>query len=53
MVDEGLQEVYCDQYCDKCKHWEKKESEDPCNECLGIPANQYTHKPVYFKEKTN
>ena len=23
---------------------------DPCNECLGEPANLHSHKPVYYEE---
>lgn len=36
-------------YCNQCKHKEKRDIEDPCNECLGEPGNYHTHKPVYFE----
>lgn len=48
-----LKEVYFDEYCHKCQHEEKKESEDPCYDCLGQGYNVDSHKPVNFKEKTN
>lgn len=44
-------EVYFDVYCKKCKHFEKKGHEDPCNECLTIGAREGTHKPEKFEEK--
>lgn len=51
MNQDGYKEVYFDQYCKTCKHFEKKEEEDPCYECLGEPINAYSHKPVYWEEK--
>ena len=45
-----FKEVYYEQYCKKCKHWELDDAEDPCDECLGTPMNQDSHKPVYFEE---
>lgn len=44
-------EVYFSQYCEKCKHHDLPEAEDPCHSCLNNPVNQYSHKPVYFEEK--
>lgn len=56
MDKEGNQEVYFDQYCEKCKYWNKKDVEDPCNECLDTWVNLYSHKPIHFqpiKERNN
>ena len=39
------------QYCPKCMYWEKKETEDPCWECLDNPVNEDSHKPKEYKEK--
>lgn len=50
-MNDGLKEVYFDQYCKTCEHEEKKEDETPCYECLAEPSNTYSHKPVYWKEK--
>lgn len=44
-------EVRFDEYCRKCVHYEKSESEDPCWDCLENAVNAYSRKPVYFKEK--
>lgn len=44
-------EVYFHDYCPKCKHWEKPESDSPCWECLDEPSNEDSHKPLYFKER--
>lgn len=47
----GMQEVYFDQYCKKCKHWDVKDKDDPCNECLDNSTNSYSHKPVNYEDK--
>lgn len=44
-------EVYFHIYCQKCRYRELNESQDPCEECLSYPVNEYSHKPVKFKEK--
>lgn len=38
-------------YCPKCEHWELKATQDPCDECLTLGAQQGTSRPLYFKEK--
>ncbi|WP_458459298.1 hypothetical protein [Pseudobutyrivibrio sp.] len=48
-----VKEVRFDEYCKKCVHYEKKESEDPCWDCLNHAWNYDTHAPVDFKEKDN
>lgn len=48
---ELYKEVYFHQYCEKCKHKDVEQSEEPCNECLENPENLYSHKPVKFEEK--
>jgi hypothetical protein len=50
-MNEGKKEVYFHEYCRQCKHWDKKEVESPCFECLDEPANTYSHKPLKFEEK--
>lgn len=49
--DNEFKEVYFHQYCEKCKHKDKEEIEDPCYECLDNPVNSYSHKPVNFEAK--
>ncbi len=44
-------EVFFIRYCPKCKHKDVPETEDPCNECLTEPANEYSHKPVKFEDR--
>ena len=44
-------EVRFDQYCQKCKYYNKNEDEEPCDECLNNPVNSYSHKPINFEEK--
>jgi hypothetical protein len=38
-------------YCPTCKHEDKKESEDPCYDCLDNPTNIDSHKPVNWEQK--
>ena len=51
-MEESYKEVHFDQYCKKCKHKKLDEGEEPCNECLSNPYNEYSHKPVRY-EKDN
>lgn len=43
-------EVRFDIYCAKCINKDKKETEDPCVDCLTQGWNTDSHKPIYFKE---
>lgn len=44
-------EVNFTKYCPLCEEADTYEEKDPCNECLGIPMNAHSEKPVYFKPK--
>lgn len=44
-------EVLFNEYCPKCKHYEKSESEDPCWDCLDQGWNENSHKPINFEEE--
>lgn len=50
-MDEIYKEVRFDVYCVTCKYEKTKETEEPCNECLGCPVNAYSHKPVKWTVK--
>lgn len=43
--------VFFDIYCKDCKHSEKNETEDPCNECVSYTVNINSHKPINFEKK--
>ena len=47
---DNTKEVRFDEYCSKCKHWEKSEADDPCFDCLDQGWNTNSHKPIYFEE---
>ena len=52
MAETNIQKfVDFNKYCNKCKYFTLKDSEEPCNECLTNPVNEYSHKPVNYKEK--
>lgn len=38
-------------YCKTCEHKNKKESRDPCNECLDICAREGSSKPERWEAK--
>lgn len=42
--------VEFEQYCPKCKHYEKSAAESPCWECLDQPVNEDSKRPLYFEE---
>lgn len=50
-MDNIYKEVYFNQYCKTCEYKNLKESEEPCDECLLNPINEYSHKPINYKEK--
>lgn len=43
--------VYFENYCITCKHFDKKENEEPCYTCLNNFSNIDTHRPTEYKEK--
>ena len=38
-------------YCAMCAHKNKAENEEPCWECLDIPAREDSRRPEYWEEK--
>lgn len=52
-MEEGMKEVYFNQYCKTCKHWEEPENEEPCDSCLAQGANFQSHKPSKYEERRN
>lgn len=40
-------------YCASCEHWNKPECEDPCDECLTLPAREDSRKPEYYKKASD
>lgn len=50
-MDQDLKEVYFDEYCQTCKYEMLKECEMPCCDCLCVPANENSHKPVNWASK--
>lgn len=52
MMNNGeTKEVYFHKYCQLCQYVNRTDAEEPCDECLEHPSNEYSHKPVNFKEK--
>ena len=50
-MDDNMKIVDFGRYCPLCKYEKTDQTEDPCDECLGSPARQYSSKPVNFKNK--
>ena len=45
-------EVYFNEYCSKCKFYDRAEYLYPCCDCLNECVNLYSHKPIRFEEST-
>jgi len=43
--------VEFDKYCNKCVNMDEPESFEVCDECLSVPAKEFSHKPINYKEK--
>lgn len=39
-----------EEYCGKCRYYSLKETEEPCYECLNVPARPFSKIPEYFEE---
>lgn len=50
MIEKG-KIVEFHKWCEKCKHYEKTEAEDPCFDCLSDPWRVGSHKPTKYEEK--
>lgn len=50
MVNEE-KEVRFDKWCPKCENEKLTERDEPCSECLCVPVNLHTDKPIKYKEK--
>lgn len=53
MDDSNYKEVDFLNYCKTCKNKDKKENENPCDECLGTPAKIDSRKPERYEELKN
>lgn len=40
-----------EKYCKTCKYEKKKDTDNPCNECLDTCAREGTDKPERWREK--
>lgn len=38
------------EYCPKCVYFKTDENEDPCKDCISVPAREDSRKPEHFKE---
>ena len=43
--------VNFEEYCKTCRYEKCDGAEEPCNECLRVPARRNSSKPVKWKEK--
>ncbi len=48
-MEDNIHIVEFEKYCKSCKYMDTKSTEDPCDECLGSPALQYSRKPINYK----
>lgn len=50
-MEEKAHIVDFEKYCPECKHYDKKENEQPCDQCLGISARMNSRKPERWEER--
>lgn len=50
-MEGDLKIVEYDDWCYRCKHRSVTEDEEPCRECLTIPARPDSHKPEKWEER--
>ena len=48
--DYDYKEVRYDKFCRKCKYWGYDDYESVCDECLDIPINLYSERPINYVE---
>ena len=51
VITDDYFEVDFEKFCDKCKHKDRKENEQPCRDCLDIPMNLHSRKPTRWEAK--
>ena len=51
-MEDSYKEVYFGEYCKTGVHFDLAEDQDPCDDCLNNHVNVYSHKPVFYEEKT-
>ena len=51
VITQDYFEVDFEKFCKKCKHEKKKETEQPCHDCLENPMNLHSRKPTRWEEK--
>lgn len=47
---ENIKLVRFDMYCRSCKYAKYDEEQEPCNECLTVPARLNSHVPEMYEE---
>ena len=50
MAEYKFKIVEYENWCNKCKHKNKEENEDPCWDCLTTPVNEHSKKPICWEE---
>lgn len=52
MDEFNMKEVFFNQYCNTCVYKDLEVFDEPCDECLNVPARANSHKPLmYIKNK--
>lgn len=53
MQPNEMKEVDFYTYCKTCQYKNATEQEEPCCDCVAEPVNQWSHKPIKWKERKN
>ena len=52
-MEENMKLVDFNKWCDSCKHKNVKETDEPCDSCLEVPARQYSTKPEKYEHHSS
>lgn len=44
-MENNLHLVEFDKWCESCKHKNRKDTEEPCDSCIEVPARPDSRKP--------
>ena len=50
-MEDNYKEVYFGIFCQSCRYSYKKDTDEPCCDCLAHPENLNSHRPVNWKGK--
>lgn len=47
----SMREVNFERFCPECKHFNKSENEEPCDECTNACIRMFSQRPLRFEKE--